>query len=50
MLAELEARLEEIKAEALILEGQKVAFPTVKVFDPSAFELAQQLEWWGKCQ
>jgi hypothetical protein len=36
-LAELEARLEAIRAEALILEGQKGAFLTViKVFDPSA--------------
>ncbi|MBB4187365.1 hypothetical protein GGE07_004029 [Sinorhizobium terangae] len=36
-LAELEARLEEIKAEALVLEAQKAAFATViKVFDPSA--------------
>jgi hypothetical protein len=34
-LAELEARLEAIRAEALILEGQKAAFVTViKVFDP----------------
>ncbi|WP_245424368.1 hypothetical protein [Sinorhizobium sp. BJ1] len=36
-LAELEARLEEIKAEALVLEAQKAAFATViKVFDPNA--------------
>lgn len=34
-LAELEARLEAIRAEALILEGQKAAFVTViEVFDP----------------
>jgi hypothetical protein len=34
-LVELEARLEEIKAEALVLEVQKAAFATViKVFDP----------------
>ncbi|WP_162145358.1 hypothetical protein [Rhizobium mesoamericanum] len=43
-LAELEARLEEIKAEALVLEAQKAAFATViKVFDPSAtFKFHQQ--------
>ncbi|MCS4096724.1 hypothetical protein [Rhizobium sp. BK176] len=43
-LAELEARLEAIRAEALILEGQKSAFMTVlKVFDPSTmFEVRQQ--------
>lgn len=43
-LAELEVRLEAIRAEALILEGQKGAFLTViKVFDPSAnSELHQQ--------
>lgn len=43
-LAELEARLEAIRAEALILEGQKAALMTViKVFDPSATtELPQQ--------
>ena len=36
-LAELDARLEAIKAEALVLECQKAAFVTViKVFDPSA--------------
>ncbi|MGO7040033.1 hypothetical protein ACCS60_16955 [Rhizobium acaciae] len=43
-LAELEALLEAIRAEALILEGQKSAFMTViKVFDPSAkSEVRQQ--------
>jgi hypothetical protein len=42
-LAELEARLEEIRAEALILEGQKAAFMTViKVFDPSAMSEVRQ--------
>lgn len=36
-LAELEAKLEAIRVEALILEGQKAAFETViKVFDPRA--------------
>jgi len=35
-LAELDARLEEIEAEALALESQKAAFVTViKVFDPA---------------
>jgi hypothetical protein len=35
-LAELDARLEEIKVEALALESQKAAFVTViRVFDPS---------------
>lgn len=36
-LAELEVRLEEIKAQALVLEALKAAFATViGVFDPSA--------------
>ncbi len=36
-LAELGARLEEVKAESLVLEPQKAAFATViEVFDPSA--------------
>ncbi|WP_260692402.1 hypothetical protein [Rhizobium laguerreae] len=42
-LAELEARLEAIRAEALILEGQKSAFMTViKVFEPSATSEVRQ--------
>ncbi|MDQ0323588.1 hypothetical protein QO002_005794 [Pararhizobium capsulatum DSM 1112] len=42
-LAELEARLEAIRAEALILEGQKAAFTTViKVFDPLAINERDQ--------
>ncbi len=36
-LAELDARLEAIRAEAAVLEAQKLAFETViEVFDPSA--------------
>ncbi|ASS56445.1 hypothetical protein [Rhizobium leguminosarum] len=42
-LADLDARLEEIKAEALALESQKAAFVTaIKVFDPSAASAAPQ--------
>ncbi len=42
-LAELEARLEAIRAEALILEGQKAAFMTViKVYDPHAADEPNQ--------
>lgn len=43
-LAELEARLEAIKAETLVLDGQKAAIMTVMdIFDPSATkELPQQ--------
>jgi hypothetical protein len=42
-LAELDARLEEIKTEALVLEAQKAAFATViKVFDPRATSEAPQ--------
>ncbi|KQW39277.1 MULTISPECIES: hypothetical protein [unclassified Ensifer] len=42
-LAELEAQLESIRAEALILEGQKAAVLTViKVFDPSAMSEVRQ--------
>lgn len=36
-LADLDARLEEIRAEALVLEAQKAAFATViRVYDPEA--------------
>ena len=36
-LAALEARLEEIELEVLVLEARKAAFATImKIFDPSA--------------
>lgn len=43
-LADLDARLEEIRAEALVLEAQKAAFATViRVYDPEAtFEPSPQ--------